>query len=211
MTLPFAGRIVSTRVDLGQFITTGTMLGEVFGTDVVEIRLPLSDSQLAALGLPIGYTAPEGGGLDVDLRADVAGRNHQWTGKLVRLDASIDPDTRMLYAIAEVRDPYGENASATGMPLAVGLFVDATISGRQVANAVSIPSSALRAGDVVFLINDDGRLEIRNVDVAHVGAGTAVVMSGIEPGEQVITSAIRNPIQGMALSRIDSDTVASDG
>ena len=211
VTLPFAGRIVSTRVDLGQFITTGTMLGEVFGTDVVEIRLPLSDSQLAALGLPIGYTAPEGGGLDVDLRADVAGRNHQWTGKLVRLDASIDPDTRMLYAIAEVRDPYGENASATGMPLAVGLFVDATISGRQVANAVSIPSSALRAGDVVFLINDDGRLEIRNVDVAHVGAGTAVVMSGIEPGEQVITSAIRNPIQGMALSRIDSDTVASDG
>jgi hypothetical protein len=79
-----------------------------------------------------------------------------------------------------------------------------------VSDAVSIPSSALRAGDIVFLINDDGRLEIRNVDVAHVGGGSAVVVSGIEAGEQVITSAIRNPIQGMALSRITGDAVASD-
>jgi hypothetical protein len=94
--------------------------------------------------------------------------------------------------------------------LAVGLFVDATISGRQVSDAVSIPSSALRAGDVVFLVNDQGRLEIRNVNVAHVGAGTAVVVGGVEAGEQVITSAIRNPIQGMALSRIDGGSVASD-
>jgi RND family efflux transporter MFP subunit len=210
VTLPFAGRIVNTRVDLGQFITTGTVLGEVFGTEVVEIRLPLSDGQLAALGLPIGYTAGEGGGLDVELRAEVAGRSHQWTGKLVRLDASIDPDTRMLYAIAEVHDPYGENISANGMPLAVGLFVDATVSGRRVSDAVSIPSSALRAGDVVFLLSDQGRLEIRNVDVAHVGAGTAVVVSGVEAGEQVITSAIRNPIQGMALSPIAGDSIARD-
>ena len=95
--------------------------------------------------------------------------------------------------------------------LAVGLFVDATVSGRRVSDAVSIPSSGLRAGDVVFLINDDGRLEIRNVDVAHLGAGTAVLMSGVTAGEQVITSAIRNPIQGMALSRIDDETVDSDG
>ena len=210
VTLPFAGRVVNTRVDLGQFISTGTVLGEVFGTEVVEIRLPLSDGQLAALGLPIGYTAPEGGGLDVQLRAEVAGRSHQWTGTLVRLDASIDPDTRMLYAIAEVEDPYGENISTNGMPLAVGLFVDATISGRRVSDAASIPSSALRAGDVVFLVNDQGRLEIRNVSVAHVGGGTAVVVGGVEAGEQVITSAIRNPIQGMALSRIDGGSVASD-
>ena len=210
VTLPFAGRVVNTRVDLGQFITTGTVLGEVFGTEVVEVRLPLSDGQLAALGLPIGYTAPEGGGLSAELRARVAGRDHQWSGKLVRLDASIDPDTRMLYAIVEVQDPYGENTSTSGMPLAIGLFVDATISGRQVSNAVSIPSSALRAGDIVFLINDEGRLEIRNVDVAHAGAGTAVLVSGVQAGEQVITSAIRNPIQGMALSRIDGDSVASE-
>ena len=211
VALPFEGRVVSTRVDLGQFITPGSVLGKVFGTEVVEVRLPLSDSQLAALGLPIGYIAEEQEGMPVILEAEVAGKRQTWQGELVRLDASVDPDTRMLFATARVSNPYTSNVSDRGMPLAVGLFVDATIQGRRVADAARIPGSALRAGDVVFLINDEGRLEIREVSVAHVGGGTAVVTSGLNPGEQVITSAIRNPIQGMALSRIDADPVIVAG
>lgn len=211
VALPFEGRVVSTRVDLGQFITPGSVLGNVFGTEIVEVRLPLSDSQLAALGLPIGYTAEKAQGMPVTLQAEVAGETQTWQGELVRLDASIDPDTRMLFATAEVNDPYTSNASDRGMPLAVGLFVDATIQGRRVEDAASIPSSALRAGDVVFLISEQGRLEIRDVTVAHVAGGTAVVTSGLNPGEQVITSAIRNPIQGMALTRIDADSMAVSG
>ena len=123
----------------------------------------------------------------------------------MRLDASVDPDTRMLYAIAEVDDPYGANKSESGMPLAVGLFVDATIDGRRLPAAVSIPNSALRAGDKVFLVNDDGRLEMRNVQTAHVGSGRVVVSSGLTAGDEVIVSAIRNAISGMALTSINDD------
>lgn len=203
-TLPFAGRVASTRVHIGQFISPGTVLGKVFGTELVEVRLPLNNRQLASLGLPIGYTAPIGGGLPVTFSAQVAGEQHEWQGKLVRLDASVDADTRMLYAIAEVADPYGAAASASGMPLAVGLFVDARIEGRQLADAMSIPASALRAGDMVYLINDEGRLEIRSVSVAHSSAKGAIISAGLQPGEQVITSAIRNPVQGMAMVALNA-------
>ena len=211
VSLPFDGRIAHTSVDLGQFITAGTVLGEAFGTEVVEVRLPLADKQLAALGLPIGYSADENGGMPATLRADVAGQTHQWQGELVRLAASIDPSTRMLYAIAEVEAPYSAGASRGGMPLAVGLFVDATINGREVADSVAVPSSALRAGNVVFVLDDQGRLDVRHVEVAHSDGDTAVITAGLEPGEQVVTSAIRNPIQGMALSRIDTSAVANNG
>lgn len=202
VTLPFRGRVVSTRVDIGQYITPGITIGRVFATDVVEIRLPLNDSQLASLALPIGYTAPAGEGMPVTLSATVAGLRQEWQGRLVRLDASVDPDTRLLYAIAEVLDPYGKNVSKTGMPLAVGLFVEARIQGRELADAISIPGSSLRAGNVVFLVNAEGRLEVRNVEVIHAGPDQVIIGSGLSPGEQVVTSAIRNPIQGMALTTL---------
>jgi RND family efflux transporter MFP subunit len=199
VSLPFHGRVISTRVDTGQYIAPGTLIGQAFATEVVEIRLPLNDSQLASLGLPIGYTAPIGGGLAVKFIADVAGKTHRWEGKLMRLDASIDPSTRMLYASAEVIDPYGENVSQHGMPLAVGLFVEAQIEGRSIDAAFIIPRSALRAGDVVFLIKD-GKLEVRPVTVVHSSPNRAVVASGLAAGEKVITSPIRNAIPGMALA-----------
>ncbi|KAA1192761.1 efflux RND transporter periplasmic adaptor subunit [Pseudohalioglobus sediminis] len=204
VTLPFAGRVADTRVHIGQFISPGAVLGTVFGTELVEVRLPLNNRQLASLGLPIGYTAPAGGGLPVTFSADVAGSNHQWTGKLVRLDASVDPDTRMLYAIAEVADPYGKAASKLGMPLAVGLFVEARIQGRKLDQGMRIPGSALRAGNIVYVVNREGLLEIRDVDVVHATADRAVISAGIAPGEQVVTSAIRNPIQGMAVRSLTS-------
>ncbi len=200
ISLPFKGRLISTRVDIGQYVTPGTVIGRAFATDVVEIRLPLNDTQLASLGLPIGYTAPTGGGPDVAFSAVVAGQVQHWHGKLARLDASIDPDTRMLYASAVVLDPYGDNASENGMPLAVGLFVEAKITGRELTNAYTIAHSALRAGNVVFVINDHDRLEIRTVNVVHSSPQRAVISSGLETGERVITSPIRNAVQGMALS-----------
>jgi RND family efflux transporter MFP subunit len=202
VALPFAGRIASTNVHIGQFITPGTVLGRVFSTEVVEVRLPLNNSQLATLGLPIGYAADPGEGPAVEFSADVAGQQHRWQGELVRLDASVDPSTRMLYAIAQVSDPYGAGISDRGMPMAVGLFVEARIQGQQLNSAMSIPGEALRAGDIVYLINDEGRLDIRQVEVAHSSHERAVISSGLQPGEQVITSAIRNPIQGMALATL---------
>jgi RND family efflux transporter MFP subunit len=202
ITLPFAGRVASTRVNVGQFIAPGTVMGQVFGTEVVEIRLPLNNQQLASLGLPIGYTAPAGGGLPVRFSADVAGKQQVWEGTLERLDASVDRDTRMLYAIAEVVDPYGSGASQHGMPMAVGLFVEAHISGRQLLEGMSIPASALRAGDLVYVISDESLLEIRNVSVVQSNADKAYISDGLSPGEQVVISAIRNPIQGMAVRNL---------
>jgi RND family efflux transporter MFP subunit len=204
VSLPFRGRIAKTYVDLGQYVAPGTSLGQAFATDRVEVRLPVNDAQLASLGLPIGYVAEEGGGLTVEFSARVAGRQQQWTGRLVRLDASIDSETRLLYAIAEVDDPYGENASQNGMPLAVGLYVTARIRGREIANAVRIPRSALRAGDTVYVVNGDGLLEIRSVEVSHSSPDFAVIDNGLNAGDQVIVSTIRNPLPGMALQASES-------
>jgi RND family efflux transporter MFP subunit len=199
VSLPFVGRIAKTYVDLGQFVTAGTPLARAFATDRVELRLPIKQDQLSALGLPIGYVAEEGGGRDVDFFATTGGVKQHWSGKLSRLDASIDSTTRLLYAIAVIEDPYGQNVSQHGMPLAVGLYVDAVIKGREIQQALRIPRAGLRAGDTVFVIGEDGLLQIRHVAVTHSSSEFAVIAEGLKAGEQVIVSSIRNPLEGMAV------------
>lgn len=212
ISLPFDGRISETSVDIGEFVTPGTRLGRAFSSHAVEIRLPLDDAQLASLGLPIGYVADAGTGLSVNLSTTVAGREHHWRGRLVRLDASVDPQTRMIFGSVLVDAPYTENVSQSGMPLAVGLFVNAEIVGRRVENAFVIPREALRAGDRVYVVNESGRLEIRDVEVTHSSETEAVIESGVTGGDQVIVSSVRNPIEGMSLEAarytVDESAVA---
>lgn len=200
ITLPFSGRFLSTGADVGQYVSPGSVLGRAFSTARAEIRLPLSDAQLASLNLPIGYSATDDAH-PVTLSTRVAGREHQWQGHLLRLEAAVDPETRMLYAMAEVDDPYGSGASPEGMPLAAGLFVDAVIAGRSLERALVIPREALRAGDKVYVI-DDGVLAIRSVGVLHRSGDQVVLSNGLQPGAQVIVSAIRNPIRGMTLKAV---------
>jgi RND family efflux transporter MFP subunit len=214
ITLPFEGRISQKMVDVGQFVSPGTMIGQAFATDVVQIRLPLTDSQLASLGLPIGFVAEPGLGMPVELSAVVADKIQNWQGELVRLDAAIDRETRTLFGLVEVTQPYAENVSQHEMLLAVGLYVQAEIFGRQLDNATVIPREALRAGDNVFVLNEEDRLEIRNVTVVHSTKSEAVIGAGVRPNDRVIVSSIRNPIPGMnlaALSEQPQSAVAARG
>lgn len=208
ITLPYTGRLRATSVDLGEYVGPGKVLASAFGTDRVEIRLPLTDNQLGALGVPIGYRAPSGAGLAVDLTAKVAGEQHRWSGRVERLDAAIDPETRVVYATAVVDRPYELEEASLQMPLAVGLFVEAAIAGRILTDTIVIPSNGLRAGDRVFILDVNGRLEIRSVEVIYSNTRETFLASGIASGEAVITSAIRNPIPGMALEAINADVEA---
>lgn len=211
ISMPYDGRVATTSVDLGQFVSPGRVVGSAFATDSVEIRLPITDRQLGALGVPIGYTAGEEAGLPVDLGAEVAGVYRRWRGVIQRIDATIDPTTRVVYATATVDDPYSTGAAEGNMPLAVGLFVDAAIGGRTVANAIQIPNEALRAGNRVFVLTGEGQLAIRDVELIYQNSSQAILASGIAAGEQVIVSAIRNPIPGMRLEAIGSPSGTAGG
>jgi RND family efflux transporter MFP subunit len=200
ITLPFDARITQTSVDEGQYLGLGRTIASVFSTDIAEVRLPFTDADIAALGVPIGYEALEGEGLRVRLTADVAGATRQWQGQLVRLDASLDARTRTTFGTVEVRNPFAESEGA--IPMAPGLFVSANVSGRSLSDVLAIPAAGLRAGGRVFIMNDEDLLEIRSVRVAHATNEIAYLSSGISEGDRVIISPIRNPVPGMALSAI---------
>lgn len=202
---PFSGRMRSKSADIGQYVSPGQSLGRVFSTDSVEIRLPLTDAQLGLVGLPLAFFAgADEIGPAVRLEATVAGQPRSWEGHIVRTDAAIDPQTRVVYAIAEVQDPYGAGADGDA-PLAVGLFVNAVIEGRHVQDAVTIPRAGLRNLDEVYVLSADDTLDIRQVEVVNAGPERAVLRGGVAGGEMIVVSPIQTATQGMNLVPLPVD------
>ena len=207
VSAPFSGRVRSKNADLGQYVGPGTNLGEVFSTDTVLVRLPLTDHQLGLLGIPVAYNAAADAnddGIRVTLTATLAGRQHAWDGRITRTASAIDPQTRVLYAIAEVADPYGAAAEG-GAPLAVGLFVNARIEGREVENVSILPRSALRGEDSVYVAEVGGTLSVRTVEVIDSSPDRVVVSSGVRGGELVVTSPIRGANNGMRVQTFSAE------
>lgn len=193
---PFKGRVRQRQAGPGQYVGPGVSLGRIFSTDVAEVRLPLTDSDLARLGVPLAFNeTKENPGPEVMLSAIVAGGAHQWKARIARTDGAIDPSTRQISAIAVVEDPYGAGAD-DGMPLAVGLFVDAEIVGESLDSAVVLPRSALYGRDKVYVIGDDDVLTERTVRIAADSKDTITVVEGVADGERVVTSPLRGAGDG---------------
>ncbi|WP_395373612.1 efflux RND transporter periplasmic adaptor subunit [Marinicella sp. W31] len=209
--VPFKGRVTSRSIGEGQYITAGTVLGQVFSTDIAEVRLPLTDAQLAELDLPMGFMGTKENSPEVYFTAKVGLNNHVWKGHIVRTNASVDQQTRLIYAVAQIADPYGVGAD-NGVPFAVGMFVTADINGVNSQDAMVLPRMALRNADKVYVVNDESRLEIRTVEVLSTTTENVYVSSGVEPGEKVVTSTLTAAVDGMevrALDREETDSLVS--
>ncbi len=205
---PFDGRVRTRNVGVGQFVTPGAQLGQLFSTDIAEINLALTDGNLTALGLPIAFTeTEERPGPPVTLSAVVAGTLHAWEGRIARTSGAIDPTTRQVSAIAVVDDPYGAG-SDNGTPLAMGLFVNAEIAGKPYADAIILPRTAIYGRDQVYVIKDDDTVESRTVTVVASDRDTVTIASGVNAGERVVTSPLRGASDGDKVLPTDPDDLS---
>lgn len=197
---PYEGLVKSKNVDLGQFVGTGSQLGTIFSTEVAEVRIPLSDNDLAYLELP-----SNGAGKNhVSLTAKVAGQYAQWQGKLVRSEGVLDNQRRVIYAVAEVSDPYLRREGAQGTPLKFGRFVQVEIVGNRGENMVVLPRSLMRLDGTVLVVDEDRTLRVREVAVQRADANYVYISGGLRSGELVASSAIPNAYDGM-LVRLPGD------
>jgi len=191
---PFDGMVARAGVRPGQFTALGTPLGELFATDVAEVRLPLSANDLRFIDLPKpGPTVALGQAPKVTL----SGRGAEWVGRVVRSEGMVDPLNRMVYVVAQITDPYGL-ANDTVAPLRSGMFVRASIEGRTQENVIVLPRHALRGKDRVWIVSEN-KLTFRTVKVAFADAKQVIVTGGIQPGEQVVVSLLAAVVDGMGV------------
>jgi RND family efflux transporter MFP subunit len=201
ITLPYDGMVRAKEADIGQYVTPGTRLAVTFATDYAEIRLPLTDQDLAFVDLPDPGALTEGGtaeGPAVRLTAEREGRVGTWQARIVRTEGVVDETNRVTYAVARVQDPYGLRSDNAGrMPLPVGTFVAAEIDGITMEDIVRVPRRALRANDQLLFVDGDDRLRIRAVDVIRADAEYAYLHRDSVRGERITLTALESPINGM--------------
>jgi len=173
---------------------------------VVEVRLPLTDRQASLIDLPVTFeNADTINYPSVTLRSRVGGKDYTWQGKIVRTDASIDIQSRMTYAVAEVQNPFKEDPGSDRPPLSIGLFVEAEISGRQMANAVELPKNILYRGNEVLVLNDNDEISFLTVSVVQ-SDGDSLVTNTLKPGTRIVGTRIALPVPGM---RVDTSATAT--
>lgn len=198
LTAPFAGRVSSEDADIGQFVNRGTPLAVLQSVETAEVRLPIPPDQAGYADLPIPWREGMGGGRpDVRLSGALGMVTHTWTGTVVRTESEVDRKTRMLIAVAEVQDPYHRRADEQRPPLLAGLFVNAEIVGHTLEGVFEIPRDALRGRDQVLLVDAEGRLRFRTVDVARTERGRALIQGGLDDGELICLSPLEAPVDGM--------------
>lgn len=212
--LPYDGMVRAKEADLGQYVNIGSRLGIAFATDFAEVRLPLTDSDLAFVDLPQpGQLSGPDDGPRATLTATRRGVTHEWQARITRTEGVVDERNRVTWAVARIDDPYalrqGNDAAA---PLPMGTFVGAQIAGARFEDIIQVPREALRGNSQLMFIDDEKQLRIREVNVLRADAQYAYLSGGAEAGERVILTAIESPVNGMQLRPSDeADASTSEG
>ncbi len=108
ITVPYDGLVRQKAVDIGQYVTPGTRLGVTFAIDTAEVRLPLTSIDLNYLDLPSETEAGQRQAFPpVTLSVENGTGTSQWQARIIRTEGVVDETSRVIYAVAQVVDPYG--------------------------------------------------------------------------------------------------------
>jgi len=198
---PFTGLVRTESVDIGQFISRGATIATLYASDLVEVRLPIADRQLAFLNLPVTIRGelPPDQQPAVTLTTEYAGQKLTWQGRIVRTEAEIDISSRMVQLVARIPN------AAEQMPLSVGLYVDAEIEGLSAENIVILPRSALRNNNQVLIVDAEDKLRFRPIEALRLYQDNVLVKSGLNLGDRVCLSPLQTAIDGMTVNPIIED------
>ncbi len=211
---PYAGRVMSKKVDVGQVVNVGTVLAEIYAVDYVEIRLPLTNQQVEFVDLPERYrNASNESGSDAEnttngtssspkviLSARIGRQNYQWAGYIARTEGAIDVRSRQLFVVAQVNDPYGENQEGRP-PLKIGQFVTAKINGKTLRGVYVIPRAALYQNNEIVLVKAQKILR-QSVNIVWQSAEEVVIEGEFDEGDLLTTTPMNNVINGTDVEKV---------
>ncbi|MDH2372792.1 efflux RND transporter periplasmic adaptor subunit [Cobetia sp. 3AK] len=204
---PYDGLISERLVGEGSDLNAFTDLLTLVATDRFWVRLNLPQADMEWLSTH----ARDGQGTPVLLSSKAWPEGQHRRGEVWSVLPSLEDNGLLTQVMVAVEDPLAldvsEEARASTPALRLGDVVEATLTPQRTASLIELPVSALRSGQQVWVLTEDGYLEKRAVGVRHLGNDTLLIAGGLSDGERVIVSALSNVEAGMALrARGDAPT-----
>ena len=178
ITAPFSGVVTERYANLGTLVQAGTSSS----TQAMPI-VRLSEDDLFRLVIPVpeSYVRYIHIGDHVDVR--VPSLNRTFPGKVARFSVDVREDTRTMHTEVDVQNP-----QRVLMP---GLYAEAGLGLDQKENVPTVPVQALnQEGNktTVLVVNRDGELDDRTVQLGLQTTSDAEIISGLNEGEQIVVS-----------------------
>ncbi|CAH2604264.1 Efflux RND transporter periplasmic adaptor subunit [Rhodovastum atsumiense] len=202
---PIAGKIGRTTVTTGNVVgpTTG-VLTTIVSQDPMYVLFPIAVR--TGLDLRNRY-ADKGGFAAVKIRVRLPdGVTYPLDGQLDYVDPTVAQGTDTIMLRGRVPNPLRPGAKQ-GEPgnrqLVDGMFVTVLLEGVEPVLALAIPRSAVlsdQQGNFVYVVDKDNKAQQRRIQLGQSTPDTAVVMAGLQPGEQVITDGIQRVRPGVVVN-----------
>ena len=194
---PIDGKVVDQMITEGQFINATSSLAKIYGTQMVEVRLPLNDQQIDLLSLA--------GKINLNSKAETLPKvvlsNYQsndrrWHGVISRAEGERD-NNQLVYAIAQIAsdDPFNQQQK----PLLPGSFVEARIEGQPISNLQIIPRHAEQAANTVWVIDESNKLRRKIIQIIYRGKTETYVKAGLNKNDRIVTGSFALMAEGLTV------------
>jgi len=191
---PFNAIIIEKNVEQGSQISSQDQLAELAGTDAYWVQASIPVDRLGWI------TVPRKPGDAASTVRILYGEGVERIGNVIKLLGDLEEDGRMARVLVLVKDPlYLKTPETNKPPLLLGEYVKVEIQGRRLENVFSIPRTALRDNGKVWIVDDDDKLIIRNVDVLWRDIQTVLLKDGVQAGARIIVSDLAAPVNGMSV------------
>jgi len=201
---PFAGVAGISRVNPGQYLQPGTVVATFQNLQSMKVDFTVPEQFIGKIRI----------GQDVHFGLNETELTR--TGRIIGIDPRVDPQTRLVPVQALLDDNKDE-------AIVPGQFLHARINLPVEPNVVAVPQTAVVSslyGDYVYLVSqEDKDGQPRSVakqvfvKVGRRDGGVSEILSGIAPGQKVVTSG-QNKLQGGSPVKIDNSisvTTLSNG
>jgi RND family efflux transporter MFP subunit len=182
---PFDGMVLSQSIDVGQVVSPSQPIASIYSTDIVEVRLPIKTAELEYFYLNSSDREAKANPR-VNLYGDLGMQTYEWNGDIVRSEGAFDPTTRMLFLVAQVKEPFTSTVNKPA--LRVGQFLRAQIQGQRLDNVFVIPRQAVSQSNKVSVV-DDGVLRKRSITPLWTDDKNVVVSASVNDG--ALTSTLK--------------------
>ena len=199
---PFTGRITELFAEQDEYVTPGKNLVTLTDDSDLEVQVPL-DSREALKWLHFQksqdgswFGRPEKTACTVTWTENAAVQAEGSVDRAVRFDSK----TRSVVLAIRIQPKKG-----TAIPLTQGMFCRVDIQGHAIKQAFVLPRQAVSFENTVYVVKEQ-RLQTRPVEVARIQDGKAIVVGGLEEGEQVIITRLENPPENSLVQITEPDT-----
>ncbi len=194
---PFDAQILSRSVNVGSQVARGDELARLVGVREYWVFAAVPVRSLRW----IQFERSDGQGSAVTLRnPDVWPPGVNRSARVTRMIGTLDQQSRLARVLITVTDPLGLESDVP--PLILRSLIETEIAGRPIEDVVRLSRRHVREKDTVWVMKD-GKLEIRETEVVFRDAEFAFIRTGLESGEEVVTTTLATVATGVGLRKID--------